>query len=307
MIAQNARRRGSSASLSTWGSRHRAQADLRPRSCTDTYVRSKPKVVRTGKLIQQARCVVLSAVYFTLLTFPRARKMFGGGDSPAPIGAEAADSADEMDGLVESKPRDIMRPSEARLVTSELGLAISDREPRFGVRHCKRSLTPVITTQTSSRRIFRSSKANAMLWTGRRSAEIGTPPVATRTDSAHPMSASRSSFRCAPLSLALTLFAADRLTLLHSAQAWGARFSDHPLVLGQEGAKSLPKLDELRAHVGRDFTEVGNRREKFARAMVDRALKKIDEKGTLRKASAAGCSALLLIEFLLTCKLPCGS
>jgi hypothetical protein len=85
-------------------------------------------------------------------------------------------------------------------------------------------------------------------------------------------------------------------------QAWGARFSDNPLVLGQQGAKTLPKLDDLREHVGRDFTEVGNRREKFARAMVDRALKKIDEKGALRKASAATCSALLLIEFLLTCE-----
>lgn len=241
-----------------------------------------------------------------LLTFPRARKMFGGGDSPAPIGAEAADSADEMDGIVESKPRDIMRPSEARLVTSELGLAISDREPRFGVRHCKRSLTLNLTAQTSSRRIFRSFKANVMSWTGKRSAGIGTPPVATRTDSALPMNVLRWSFRCAPLSLALTLFAADRLTPCRFPQAWGARFSDHPLVLGQEGAKSLPKLDDLRAHVGRDFTEVGNRREEFARAMVDRALKKIDEKGTLRKASAAGCSALLLVEFLLTCELWCG-
>jgi hypothetical protein len=46
----------------------RATADLRPRtteliqkvpapnkSCTDTYVRSKPKIVRGGKLIQQAK------------------------------------------------------------------------------------------------------------------------------------------------------------------------------------------------------------------------------------------------------------
>ena len=93
-----------------------------------------------------------------------------------------------------------------------------------------------------------------------------------------------------------------KLTITCNLQAWGARFSDHPVVLGQEGAKSLPKLGDLRSQGGRDFTEVGNRRDKFARAMVDRAIKKLDENGALRKPSAACCSALLLAEFLLTCR-----
>jgi hypothetical protein len=54
------------------------------------------------------------------------RKMFGGGDTSAPT----TENADEVEGILESKPLPIMLASEARLVTSELGLAISDRELR---------------------------------------------------------------------------------------------------------------------------------------------------------------------------------
>lgn len=32
---------------------------VRGHRCTDTYVRNKPKTVRSGKLIQQAKCVAL--------------------------------------------------------------------------------------------------------------------------------------------------------------------------------------------------------------------------------------------------------
>lgn len=75
-------------------------------------------------------------------------------------------------------------------------------------------------------------------------------------------------------------------------------------MLGHDGAAtSLPRLDDARNSNGRDFTEIGNRRDKFARSMVDRAIKKLDENGALRKPSAACCSALLLSEFFLTCEL----
>lgn len=83
-------------------------------------------------------------------------------------------------------------------------------------------------------------------------------------------------------------------------QAWAARFSDSPLVLGAEGALTLPTLNDLRTQVGRDFTDIGNRRAPFAEAMVERAMNRFDQVGVLRKASAAGCAALLLLEFLTT-------
>lgn len=130
-------------------------------------------------------------------------------------------------------------------------------------------------------------------------------------------------------------------------QAWGARFSDHPLVLGISSSNSpssslfpkrereenvyrnissphvhthrlphptshahgnqddaqLPTLASLRSDPNRgDLTQMGNRREAFARGMLGRALDKMDQNGAWRTPSAAGCAALLLVEFLVTCE-----
>lgn len=78
-------------------------------------------------------------------------------------------------------------------------------------------------------------------------------------------------------------------------QAWASKISDSPLIVGY----GVPSLEELKKGGG-DFTLIGNRREEFAQAMKERALRLVDEKGLLRISSAAACSALTLLEFLVT-------
>lgn len=79
-------------------------------------------------------------------------------------------------------------------------------------------------------------------------------------------------------------------------QAWASRISDSPMIVGF----GVPCLEDLRKGGGGDFTLVGNRREEFAHAMKERALRLVDERGLLRISSAAACSALTLLEFLVT-------
>lgn len=90
-----------------------------------------------------------------------------------------------------------------------------------------------------------------------------------------------------------------RLTLaLSFSQAWAARFTDHVSVIGSNG----PTLAELRTGVGRDFTMIGKLREGFARGILQRAIETVDRRAGLRTASTACCSALVLLEFLVTCQ-----
>jgi hypothetical protein len=85
-------------------------------------------------------------------------------------------------------------------------------------------------------------------------------------------------------------------------QAWASKISDNPLIVGY----GVPTLDEIRKDGesagggGADYTLVGNRREDFAQAMKERALRLVDEKGLLRISSGAAASALTLLEFLVT-------
>jgi len=82
-------------------------------------------------------------------------------------------------------------------------------------------------------------------------------------------------------------------------QAWAARASDNPLIVGF-GAPSLADLRSGKGGGGKNFTLVGNRREDFAIAMKERALRLVDDKGLLRLSSSVACSALTLLEFLVT-------
>ncbi|GAA6054141.1 hypothetical protein JCM3770_003216 [Rhodotorula araucariae] len=79
-------------------------------------------------------------------------------------------------------------------------------------------------------------------------------------------------------------------------QAWAARLTDHPAIIGS----GAPTLQDLRNGGGRDFTPVGNRREEFARAAMERALAAVDLRGALRLSSSVCCTALTLLEFLVT-------
>lgn len=81
-------------------------------------------------------------------------------------------------------------------------------------------------------------------------------------------------------------------------QAWAARFTDHVAVIGSNG----PTLAELRNGVGQDFTRVGKLREGFAQGVLQRAIETVDRRAGLRTASTACCSALVLLEFLVTCE-----
>ncbi|KAK4057930.1 hypothetical protein OIO90_001149 [Microbotryomycetes sp. JL221] len=83
--------------------------------------------------------------------------------------------------------------------------------------------------------------------------------------------------------------------LIFAMQAWAARFTDHPLVIGQDLANRYPSLEHFKESDIRDWSEVGNRRDAFARMMLDRALRKIDETGAFRKPSLASLTAFLLL------------
>lgn len=82
------------------------------------------------------------------------------------------------------------------------------------------------------------------------------------------------------------------LTLV--VQAWGARFSDHPSLIGS----FAPSPSNIRTSPIRDLSEYGQRRDGFALAMADRAFKAIDRRGVLRKPSVQGCTALVMLDFL---------
>ncbi|SCV70840.1 BQ2448_3602 [Microbotryum intermedium] len=250
--------------------------------CTDAYVKSKPKVVRSGKLIQQAKTDVL------LVLHARLRKLYGNGEDGVSGDGQQSEAAGEdmesnevFDGLLygasdaiktsaessatgvpdhcspppTAPPLSLITGPQSRIILTHLGLAVQD--------HLVQTYYSVFQAQM-----------HVVDW-----------PVFQQTWD----NAGRNAAAMSPTNEFLAVV----------IQAWAARFSDHPVVLGQKGALTLPTLNDVRHHSGRDFTDVGNRREPFARAMLDRALKVCDERGALRKASAACCYALLLLEFLM--------
>ncbi|GAA5955819.1 hypothetical protein JCM21900_001724 [Sporobolomyces salmonicolor] len=210
-------------------------------TCTDTYVKNKPRTVRSGKLIAQAK----------LLFGENAAKQSG----PS-LGGSAAD-------LAVHSPAETVRPplplrhdvvlasAQSRLVNSQVSREIGD--------HLIRTFFAVFQPQCPlvDQELFEAA------WT----------------------LAGRASENLSPANECLAAV----------IQAWAARISDNPLIVGQ-----APTLEDLRNRRWRDFTLMGNRREEFARAMRERALRLVDQKGALRLSSAACCSALTLLEFLVT-------
>ncbi|KLT40359.1 hypothetical protein CC85DRAFT_287582 [Cutaneotrichosporon oleaginosum] len=100
----------------------------------------------------------------------------------------------------------------------------------------------------------------------------------------------------------------DRMTpaqevLCAVIEAWAARFSDHPVVLGigpnkQHNPKLIlaPKSGEIDSLI--DQAEYGQKRLRVCFALVERARKLIDEHGILRKPSLTGVQALALFTQL---------
>ncbi|GAA6064577.1 hypothetical protein JCM10212_006202 [Sporobolomyces blumeae] len=228
-----------------------SECDKKKITCTSIYVSTKPKTVRSGKLIQQAKA------------------MFG--DDPAkhpPI------------------------PIEPHIPVS------SHPDPPPPVS-ALRSQSPHLASHVEL--VAFPSNAQNRLVQSQLSHDISSELINTYFDVIHPVCplvdhaifdaawnlAGRSMENLSPANECLAAV----------LQAWAARVSDNPLIVGY----GAPSLDELRtAKLGNDFTIIGNRREEFASAMRDRALRLVDERGALRTASAASCSAMTLLEFLVT-------
>ncbi|GAA5892229.1 uncharacterized protein JCM6883_007292, partial [Sporobolomyces salmoneus] len=223
-------------------------------TCTDTYVRSKPKTqTRTGKLIKQAK-----ALY---------------GNDPSKWNLQST-------GVGETTP------------TSE-----SSSNP-FST-----SVQPVTTPRTPSRQevvSLSSTTSQSRLVQSQISRDISSELISTFFSVLHQICplVDRDQFEVA---WNLAGQVSENLTpanecLAAVLQAWASRISDNPLIVGY----GVPTLEEVKNGGMRDYTLVGNRREEFAQAMKERALRLVDERGLLRISSAAACSALTLLEFLVT-------
>ncbi|BGP39142.1 hypothetical protein JCM10449v2_003080 [Rhodotorula kratochvilovae] len=210
--------------------------------CTDTYVKNKPKVVRGGKLINQAKALYGdNGGMSPSLTSP-----------PSPVKPEYDLAEDPRRlSLSAASPLDPRSPS-TRLASMSLNHDLGDHLIRtfFDMFQPQCPLVDVSlflpAWENAGRMLENLSPANECM--------------------------------------ALVI------------QAWAARLTDHPAVVGS----GAPTLQELRSGGGRDFTPVGNRREEFARAAMERAMAAVDQRGALRLASSVCCAALTLLEFLVT-------
>ncbi|GAA5861270.1 hypothetical protein JCM3774_002248 [Rhodotorula dairenensis] len=205
-------------------------------TCTDTYVKNKPKIVRGGKLISQAK------------------KMYGEGldneGNPVP---EYEDGGSEtyLPAPTEQPPFGF-QPQQRQLVMNQLPPDVSD--------HLVRIFFDVFQPQCPL--VDEDYFLQAWQAAGCDASNL-TPAL-----------------ECLALAI----------------QAWAARFTDHVSVIGSNG----PTLAELRNGAGRDFTMIGKLREGFARGILQRAIETVDRRAGLRTASTACCSALVLLEFLVT-------
>ncbi|KAM0745962.1 hypothetical protein T439DRAFT_145979 [Meredithblackwellia eburnea MCA 4105] len=192
--------------------------------CTTEYVKTKPKAVRSGKLIQQAKMLYGDADINNL---------------PLPPGPSSGSNYQEI----------IMPPGQARLVNSELTLVLTDHlvEVYRTVVHPQFNLMDL---QSFNYEYERASK---------------------RSDGMTPVG------QCA---LAL-------------AVAWGARFADHPSVI-----RTGSTLTELQNGNGQSFASTGDLREQYCAPLLDRALRVVDETGSMRKPDFLGCGALGMMELL---------
>ncbi|BGP23916.1 hypothetical protein JCM10295v2_002817 [Rhodotorula toruloides] len=207
-------------------------------TCTDTYVKNKPKVVRGGKLIAQAK------------------KLYGENGVGGPVASSSASPAK----LEYESSEDGRRQSFSSVLPfSDHRLSFSFVNQELG-EHLVRTFFDILQPQCPL--VDQDMFMQAWEASGR---------VPENMSPAN---------EC----LALVI------------QAWAARITDNPAVIGSGG----PTLDILKRGEGQDFTEVGNRRQDFARAALQRALNTVDQRGALRLASATSCSALTLLEFLVT-------
>ncbi|BGP15169.1 hypothetical protein JCM10213v2_003126 [Rhodosporidiobolus nylandii] len=244
-------------------------------NCTDTYVKSKPKVVRGGKLIQQAKLLYgEGGAPSASSTIPHpADSPLAATSSPAsPIDPSSIEDLRRASVGSLQQQAVVLSKADGQLMGSQLQLDVAEQLTRtyFSVIHPQ---CPLVD-QELFMQAFNAAGRDA------RNMGAGNECLAlTLQARLHLLRPSR----IMPLTLG-------------SAQAWAARFSDNLLITGA----GSPTLSDLRDPRGRDFTILGNRRNDFALAMRDRALRAVDERGILRQSSAAGVACLTLLEFLVT-------
>ncbi|KAK4055520.1 hypothetical protein OIV83_000066 [Microbotryomycetes sp. JL201] len=239
-MRQGGERRGGLFGMCKEENKVRRTVASRPRralKCTDTYVRSKPKVVRSGKLIQQAK------------------KLYGAGELAA---QQAADSrmhngGSDLDSLGAAASM-VSQTENARLAGHQISQALEEH------------LISTYSTVFQGQCYVVEWDVFARNW----------DEASHQSDHLHP------TVQC----------------LAYTMQAYAARFTDHPLIIGQDGR--LPTLADIQNGPPRDLTEAGNRREGFARMMYERAMRKADEVGAWRKTSTASCVSFVLLGFLST-------
>lgn len=212
--------------------------------CTDSYVKTKPRVVRSGKLIEKAKILYGDGeVDQAVRRSPTA--------TASPIDADILNGSGPFE-FVSSVSNQLVPTGDSRLVKAQLAHSVSD--------HLIQAYHDLIHTQCP---IVDWAHFQVNYDASGRRAEAMSPT-------------------------------GECLCLV--MQAWAARFSDHPSILGV----GAPMLSDVQNQPGRDFSHYGQARDAFATAMLDRALRKVDENGLLRHPTEAGCAALIMLEFLVT-------
>jgi len=128
----------------------------RTRSCTDTYVKNKPKVVRGGKLINQAKCVpflrsfdLFELVELTRAILPPSRRALYGDNGQSP-GVTSPPSPVKNEYELQEDPRRLSASTasinatspSARLASLSLGHDLGDRASCFPPPPCPSRLPP---------------------------------------------------------------------------------------------------------------------------------------------------------------------
>ncbi|GAA5871332.1 hypothetical protein JCM1840_004415 [Sporobolomyces johnsonii] len=91
----------------------------------------------------------------------------------------------------------------------------------------------------------------------------------------------------------------DMRCLSHVLQAWAARLSDHPAITGSNPKAPTGFRDLLQPAV-RSVSDAGATRDRFAKALLERALRSLDETGLWRKPTKSSCATLVVLEMLLS-------
>ncbi|GAA5821968.1 hypothetical protein JCM11251_004802 [Rhodosporidiobolus azoricus] len=98
----------------------------------------------------------------------------------------------------------------------------------------------------------------------------------------------------------ISLLSIEDRAIASIMHAWGARFIDHPAVMGSHGKGAPPSLKDLLQPATEEIAEAGMIRDKFATTLLEKAVQAVDEAALWRKPSKQNCAALLVLEVLVS-------